>query len=123
MATDTVVMPLKTYQAGTANLGPATIPLGVTYFRLALSRAFWTDPAVTISAQIWISWDGGDTWQFFGGWTDNGGDHYGDGGVLMTESYLAVAPIPEPENTQRRIKAMVTIAGGPLRTQGVLTLG
>lgn len=128
MAT-TTVLPQGTYQPQTRLLGPVTVPQGATELTFTFDRTNWTDPAVTLAITIDLSLDGGATWNnppeqaapLPFGFTSEGGGGLDKHGNPRTET-TGTTSIPQPTNTQRRLRATVTIAGGPLTTNGSVTI-
>ena len=125
-----IVLPQGTYPIGTRTLGPATVPVGVSHVQLDLDGAAMLDPALHLTIQLDLSLDGGTTWASAspgpatnplpvtltteGGMTTRVGE--------PLPSYPLACHLPDPSNANRRVKAVVTIAGTPLTTQGTLTL-
>ena len=124
----TTVLPHGTYAVGTQLLGPAAVATGLTQASLALDRGEWLAGG-TLALTIDLSLDGGVTWNsphpdvdpYPVGLTAEGGVALDKHGVAYTQTILTV-PLPQPASTTRRIRATVTIAGGPLTTTGTLTL-
>lgn len=111
---------------GTRTLPSASIPVGYTQFEMVIDRTNWTDPAVKISAQIDLSFDGGATWAT--PWARL----TAEGGPVQPASPLPGAPNPnettmvsdlgDPNNAARRARASFTISGGPLVADARLIL-
>jgi hypothetical protein len=124
----TVVLPQGTYPVGTRVIGPFTVVTGATEYSFSFDKTNWQDPAVTVDVMFDLSLDGGATWNnphpavdpFPCGFTAEGGglDKHGVSYADVTFSVL----IPQPQNTQRRLRANVIIAGGPLTTSGSVTI-
>jgi hypothetical protein len=126
-----VVLPQGTYPIGTRTLGPANLAQGVSSFKLALDGTAMTDPALHVTIAVDLSLNNGSTWAtetpgptfnpcplamtLDGGATDRGGNP-------LPTYFLGTDSIPSPQSSTRRIRAVVTIAGTPLTTQGTLTL-
>jgi len=100
---DVLILPRTQLPAGTRNLGPTSIPLGVVQAGLEIDKTFWTNPAVKLSAQFDVSYDGGSNWQALGGFADEPG---GSGDVSF--AFL----LAQPTNNQRRARATLTVVGG-----------
>src|SRR5881296_889683 len=60
--TTTTLLPLGLYPAGTYNLGPAPLPVGVSAVTLALDRSTWNNPSFSVIALLEFSPNGGVTW-------------------------------------------------------------
>lgn len=124
------VLPNGTYPIGTRNLGPTSIPTGLTKAVLSLAGGAMTDPALTVTLQLDLSIDGGATWASTnrGPATDpyptsstiRGGGTRPRGGA-QTE-YIIGAVLPDPTNPGRQMRGTLTIAGTPLTTTGTLTV-
>lgn len=120
MATQTI--PQATYQVGTRNLGPFNVPNGATNVTLTFDRSQWTDPAVKLTARFELSLDNGATWspnpagQPTWPWGSFPVTITSEGGVIGVPSTQQSIALPDPTNTQRKVRAVVTVAGGPLTT-------
>lgn len=90
MLTTTTLLPLGLYAAGTYNLGPATLPLGVSAITLRIDRTTWNNPAFKITASLEFSPDGGVTWFPWGSFGATG-EALIRGGLPVTESNQTVS--------------------------------
>jgi hypothetical protein len=123
-----IVLPLGTYPVGSYDLGPATVPLGVTDIKIELVGTSMTDPVLHVEVTLDLSLDGGVTWNaphpdvdpFPCGMVLSGGalDRQG----LPLPIYSLSCGTPDPTNPDRRVRAHVVISGTALITQGTLVL-
>lgn len=116
----TVVLPSGTY-TGTQTIPSRSIPIGASRIELALDRTAWTDPAVTVTARLDLSFDDGLTWiSPYMGFTAAGGIIL----IPVTGETLSITrvtvPLPQP-NANRRIRGTIIIVGS-LTTTGTLTI-
>lgn len=120
MATVTVI-PLGAYGPGTITLGPAAVPLNPTQMILTVQTDLMLDPATSFDLRLQLSLDNGGTYADWGGATRNGGPVLiGKDGLPLTTASFVVS-LPDPTNTQRKIKGTLTIVG-TVTTSGTLTL-
>lgn len=123
--TTTTVLPLADYPNGTQSFGPVAVADGVTVINLSLTRhttatpTIWPNASTTLNLSSEISTDGGTTWRSFAGFGSNGGTAFNDDG---TESAASSITLSLPAATNRQIRGTVTIAGGPLRSSGIITV-
>jgi hypothetical protein len=102
---------------GSQDLGPVTLPNGLTSLKITIKRCttatptIWPNAATTIKASLFVSVDGGVNWIASGSLTSAGGI-YVRNGVEVPNTILEVVPIPT--GTSRQIKATITVANGPL---------
>jgi len=116
------VLPLADYpngtHEGTFNLGDS-----VTGWWFEIARCTSADPTIwpnastTISVQMHVSFDNGQTWQDGGWFTAEGGIHVKRDSTEATAVRFSSTLRP---GTNRKLRAQVTIAGGPLRSFGTL---
>src|SRR6266850_1544343 len=71
-ATTTTLLPPGLYPAGTYNLGPASLPVGVSAVTVALDRSTWNNPDFRATASLEFSVDGGVTWLPWGSFGASG---------------------------------------------------
>ena len=130
--TSQIVLPQGTYAIGSRTLGPVTIPTGVSSASLALSGTSMTNAALSLSLTLDLSLDGGVTWAstapshatdpFPVKVADMRGGQLDRSGAARATYYISVWGIPDPNNVNRQVRALVTISGTSLTTQGTLTL-
>lgn len=118
-----------TYVPGTYNLGPASIPAGLSGVTLSLDGTNMTNPALQVSISLDLSLDGGLTWAstnpssatnpFPVAMTLAGGAKDKSGNPLA--AYTLTCPIPGSGMTGRQIRATIIVSGQSLVTQGTLT--
>lgn len=116
MATTTVI-PGGTYQKGSANLGPAIVPVGLVFVRLEFDITLFTETDRAIAFSLEISYDNGITWRFLAGATQPGGTFVDDEGLRQTKGFFE-ARLPEPTNVARQVRGTITITGGVFLTLG-----
>lgn len=115
-----VALPLKNYQNGVYNLGPANVPDWVTFIGVELTRCtsatpnIWPNESTTFAASVEMSVDGGATWQPAGAVTAIGGIYTDKNGVQAGTTDFSAGVIT---GTGRIIRGTATIAGGPMRTE------
>jgi hypothetical protein len=124
MAAQTIPVFSGTLQPGTRTLPPTSIPVGDSVLTLSIDRANWTAPAVTASMSADLSFDGGVTW--LNGWvafTAIGGPNQAPTPINPNPNMSFVTTdLGDPNNANRKIRASVTTAGGPLTTTVTVTL-
>jgi hypothetical protein len=129
-------IPVADYPVGQQALGPFSINAGLSNIQIALSREFWTDPAVKVHARFELSLDGGVTWspdptgEATWTWGKFPCTFDAQGGVITRPPVLGGGvvthttlrtPVVEPENAGRMIQGVVTVSGGTLRTEITVT--
>ena len=106
--------------SGRQEFGPVVVPDALRRLTVRLKRfttltpTFWTDPATTVSGELFISYDDGLTYVSLCGMTSQGGlssDHDGSEGTETTFSYTM------PDKPARRVKLCVRVTNGPLVSQ------
>lgn len=113
---------------GSRTIGPVAIPSGLTECQISINRDNWLDPAVTLKLTIDLSLDGGVTWNtpaaacvpFPVGLEAQGGEVVDKFGQVVHTSITA-APIPQVGNANRRVRALLTVAGGSIPTTVTIT--
>lgn len=121
------VFPHGTLAVGVHQIGPVSVPQNISAFSLALARAEWT-AGVDLDMKMDLSLDDGATWNEPAadvtpwplGLTAEGGIALDKNGVPYVSTTLS-AGVPNPGSTTRKIRATVTVSGGPLVTIGTLT--
>ena len=116
------VLPLNDYPNGT-HVGTFNIGDTVTGWWFEIARCTTADPTIwpnastTISVQMELSRDNGQTWEG-AGWFN------AEGGILVQRDGSDTPAVRFSSTlrpgTQRRLRATITIAGGPLRSFGTL---
>lgn len=125
----TTVLPQATYHVGTRTTPNLTVAQGLTAVLIEFDKTLgWTDPAVTLDVTLDLSLDGGATWNtpaadvvpFPVGFTAEGGglDKFGN---PYTSATLSTS-LPQDQLTNRRLRAVVTVAGGDLTTSAAITV-
>lgn len=125
----TLILNQATYPIGTTPVGPANLPTGVTSIELTLDGAQMHDPALHVEIKMDISLDNGATWNnppascvpFPCAMTLDGGARDRSGNFLA-EYMLGTDGIPQPSNSQRKMRAFLIISGTPLTTSGSISL-
>jgi hypothetical protein len=120
----TLTIPQVTLPNGTRVFGPATAADGDSAVLLSLDRTLpgglnSLTPAATLELLIEQSNDGGATWFELVDATMTGGIHgaaKGGGNAVTDTAGSSFAP-----GTGRRVRATVTVAGGPITVAGTLT--
>jgi hypothetical protein len=105
----TIVIPSASYPSGTKTAAEVAVPTGLSFAALSLSRNAWPDiGSDVLKFDCEISFDNGFNWTFFCRFTAAGGDVITnrDGVTVATASAIAFK-IPQPENSQRRIRFTV----------------
>lgn len=123
MAAQTIPVFSGTLQPGTRTLPPTVVAVGKTALTLSIDRTNWTDPAVTASMSADLSVDGGVTW--LNGWvafTAMGGPNQAPTPMNPNPNISYVNTDLGDPNANRKIRASVTIAGGPLTTTVTVVL-
>lgn len=105
-----VVLPRNTY-SGSRNFGPVNVPNGLTYVELSLDRSLWTDSATAVDFGLELSQDNGQTWAPWGRATAVGGVILAKDGVTVLAKSSFYVSLPNPDNTQRKLRGDVTITG------------
>lgn len=123
MSGEITLFPLANYANGQRLVGPRNIPGVINTITFAVARCttadptLWPNQSTTIGVDIEVSADGGTTWTSIGGGTAEGGIAPGRfGGEAVETSF--VAQFPGAQNLDARMT--LTVAGGPLRSQGTL---
>jgi len=102
----------RVFVKGETRSGNFSVPVGVTRFRLRLSRDDWPDidkegaEGEVIYAEIQFSFDGGETWPMGRGIGSHGGQHFTLQGALLPEISTAER-VPQRNNPNRRIRVRI----------------
>lgn len=124
----TRVLPLGSYPDQTRALGPVALPTGASSISLSLLRCtpsnltIWPNASTTVALNADLSLDGGTTWQPWFTFTSQGGQVTPEGGSTVAPTTYFTTSIPAPANANRKVRATLTITGGPLKTAGDLTV-
>lgn len=116
-----LALPLASYPAGAHQIPARNVPDGATvlYFEFArcttAAPTIWPNVGTTLAIMCEGSTDG-ITWTEAGRFTAVGGIHVSYG----RESLVSAGLWPMPPFANRRVRATVTISGGPLRTKGMV---
>lgn len=120
-----VALPLRNYQNGVYDLGPANVPDWATFIGVELTRCtaatqnIWPNESTKFDCIMELSVDGGATWVVAGGMTAIGGVYVNKNGIESQVSDFSVTVSP---GVSRRVRGTVTITGGPLRTEVSIVL-
>lgn len=119
-AAPTLIIPIApeaTYSVGTYTIAPQTVPTGYTLGYMRLSRAAWPNPSSRVAWDIQLSHDAGSTWTPLAlGGVGGGVILHPVTGVPLTYSEVG-APLDQPANTNRRIRATFVVSGGSVTTE------
>jgi hypothetical protein len=103
-----------TYPPGVYEIPATVVPTGYTVGYVRLSRAAWTDPTTRVDWVSQLSQDSGASWEVLVSGGARGGVVI-DASTELPRAYSTIGAIlPQPANAGRRIKATVTISGGPV---------
>jgi len=121
--TRTVAIPLGEYPTGIQTFGPMNIGNNVDALQFEFARCtiatpdIWPDAATKLQYDQEVSFDGGNTWIYAGGFGANGGIHVRRDG---TEAPISSFLVAVPAGQGRQLRATVTILNGPCRTEGTV---
>lgn len=116
-----IFMANAVYPNGTRTVGPFAVPVGIEKMTFSFDRSNWSQSNRKLSVAIEYSGDSGSSWRSLCGFESEGGTSYNDDGSVSTETYLSLF-LPDPQSTERMLKATVSISGGSIRTSGTLIL-
>lgn len=126
MSVTQTVLPLANYPNQTDTIvGPVSIGDAITDIVFALARCTTATPTIWPLTTTFLTFmleqsnDGGVTWIRIGGASSNGGialDDFGQESPTFSDEVLLQA------GTSRQLRMHITITGGPLRTQGTVTV-
>lgn len=99
-----------------------SVPLTVEAVRIAIDRTSLTGPQVpdAVKLDVWLSQDGGATWEYLGGVGAPSGEVVIDG-VTRTESGMQRL-VPGAGNPQRRARVKYSITDAAVNTKLTVTL-
>lgn len=109
----------RNFAAGSYTVGPHSIPDSAAKASIWIARCttatptIWPSSSVTLSATLQCSLDSGVSWIDIAGFSASGGIAQERLGGELTHTSLQC---PFPEGVDRLVRALVTIAGGTLRT-------
>ncbi len=121
-------IPLADYPTGVHDIGWKHVPTSTTSIYIEIKRCtdddltIWPNEETQIKYSQLVSFDRGKTWIEAGGFESYGGIFLKLDGSQNTISTFIVAIPPEVEGDGRRIKQVVEIVNGPLRTEGYMEL-
>lgn len=101
-----------TLPVGVTDVGPVNLEDGVNHLRIALSN--WPQGNRIVSIDTEISYDGGATWTYSGGMNPTGGNR--EIGRDDTRDVSTELDIPPAIGQPRKIRATLTVVGGPVTT-------
>lgn len=101
-----------TLPVGVTDVGPVNLEDGVDHLHVALSN--WPQATRTVAIGTEISYDGGATWWYAGGLNPTGGNR--DVGRDDTRDVSMDLDIPSAIGQPRKIRATLTVVGGPVTT-------
>ena len=120
-----LAFPLANYPVGIRTFGPRAIPDDATeiYFEFArctdATPTIWAQDNRRIKYDQEVSYDGGVTWRYSGGFGCHGGIHVRRDGTQASLSTIRVRLRP---GTGRQLRITITISGGSIRTTGSVEL-
>jgi hypothetical protein len=100
----------KVFPQGLTSFAPRALPTGFTEVKIAIDRTNWTDTNSSVALLCELSQDNGITWNEAGRFTASGGVILDRHGNVLTESFGGW-PFAQPDNSQRQIRASITVAG------------
>lgn len=114
---EAVLLPEATYAPDTYNVPAFGIPAGPTLGYIKLDRSLWTDPGAHVDWEMWVSLDGGATWNepHVAGGAVGGVQIDPRTGLPRTFVRIGMA-LPEPANLNRQVKCRVVVSGGAVTT-------
>lgn len=120
-----IPLPLVNYPSGTQTLGPVNVPSRIHGARLELARCTSATPTIWPSASTLLGIE--VQIEVAGQWRQLAAASGARGGILLDRQGLEAAmdyfEVRRPDEiTVSRARAIITITGGPLRTQGALIL-
>lgn len=118
----TITLPLATYPPGTYNIGPASVPSGLTKFHAVIDATLFTDPAIVLVLNAQRSFDAGATWNPMCNVVMHGEVLFDRLGNRVTAFEVNAAFEKGSGNENRRIKASIVLSGGSLRTSVLLEI-
>jgi hypothetical protein len=113
----TEVLPEATYSVGAYGPFVYNVPPAYNVGYLRMSRAPWTNALSRISWTIDISYDSGATWTpLVAGSAPGGAAIDPSTGLPYVYSEIG-APLPQPENPNRRMRGSFTVSGASVTTE------
>jgi hypothetical protein len=112
-------LPLANYPNGVHQLPTYDIPDNATEIEVHIARCtaatptIWPNASTNIDVRPEVSIDGGP-WVAEGRFTGDGGIYVNKAGLEVPETFNTIGL---PAGVNRKLRASVTITGGPLRTQ------
>jgi opacity protein-like surface antigen len=102
-------VPPGTY-SGTMDIPATNIPQGATVLVATLDITSATDPATGFNGTFDISYDNGQSWQFWSSATFIGGVYRDRNGVQITV-WRNGGGLEQPSNAQRKVRGSIVITG------------
>ena len=113
---EAILVPEATYPTGVYEVPAVAVPTGYSVGYIRVSRDVWLDPETRAEWTIFLSQDAGSTWTLLSRGSATGGIKVDPRTGLPNPFSKIGASLPQPANTNRRVKATVTISGGPITT-------
>lgn len=116
---------LDDYPNGMRQFGPFNLRANDREFYFEIRRCtsadltIWPNASTTVKFDLELSRDGGANWEYGGGFEARGGVHTKIDG---SEATITAIKVSLPPGAQRQMRAAITIAGGPLRSEGFAEL-
>ena len=116
-AAEMTLLSEATYAEGTYDVSSISIPTGYTKGYIKLLRVAWLNPASRVEWHAWVSQDAGATWdEPHAAGAANGGTLINPRTGLPAEYSTIGFPLPQPDNADRRVKAVVIVSGDQVTT-------
>ena len=119
--TTTAILPMGPYPAGTYTIPATSVPLNIGTVKLSADRTLWIDAASIVVASMEWSLDGGTIWSPGGSWTSHGGTILMLDGITVSLESNATFTMPQPTNTNRKVRGSVVVSGATATASVSLT--
>jgi hypothetical protein len=106
---------------GTSSFGPVTIADDLNTLKVALANWTGVQASRTLAFDIWISFDGGATWNYQVGMNPTPGGRVADPRFPATGTDCSVIVGPMALGTNRQLRADLTVVGGKIDTLLTIT--